>query len=119
MIVLSTCIPVSPIPTKNYLMSSNTNYYFFKSGHPRQQVRKTRPKPRKEIFSNVLTHHTSAIEIMGSSQTRPDIIPLLMKETHDHGFQPFHVRKSSTGYTFNRYLANHVIWNTGIHANHV
>ncbi|GFN12940.1 3-hydroxyacyl-CoA dehydrogenase family protein [Aspergillus tubingensis] len=48
---------------------------------------------------------TTAIEIMGSSQTRPDIIPLLMKETHDHGFQPFHVRKSSTGYTFNRIWA--------------
>ncbi|GCB23872.1 3-hydroxybutyryl-CoA dehydrogenase [Aspergillus awamori] len=48
---------------------------------------------------------TTAIEIMGSSQTRPDIIPLLMKETQDHGFQPFHVRKSSTGYTFNRIWA--------------
>lgn len=119
MIVLSTCISVSPIPTKNYLMSSNTNYYFPKSGHPRQQVRKTRSNTSKKSLYKVLTPPTSAIEIMGSSQTRPDIIPLLMKETHDHGFQPFHVRKSSTGYTFNRYLANHVIWNTGIHANHV
>ncbi|PYI06571.1 3-hydroxyacyl-CoA dehydrogenase [Aspergillus sclerotiicarbonarius CBS 121057] len=45
---------------------------------------------------------TPALEIMGSRQTRADIIPLLMKETQDHGFQPFHVRKSSTGYTFNR-----------------
>ncbi|PWY93624.1 3-hydroxyacyl-CoA dehydrogenase [Aspergillus sclerotioniger CBS 115572] len=61
---------------------------------------------------------TQAIEIMGSSQTRADIIPLLMKETQDHGFQPFHVRKSSTGYTFNRYLANHVVWDSAIHTNH-
>ena len=119
MIVSSTCILVSPIPTKDCPMSSNTNYNLSKSGHPRQQVRKTRSNPSKKSFFNLLTHHASAIEIMGSSQTRPDIIPLLMKETHEHGFQPFHVRKSSTGYTFNRYLANHVIWNTGIHANHV
>ncbi|CAL00704.1 uncharacterized protein An04g02170 [Aspergillus niger] len=84
MIVSSTCIP---------------------SGHPRQQVTKSKPTPTMKSFFNVLINHPSAIEIMGSSQTRPDIIPLLMKETQDHGFQPFHVRKSSTGYTFNRIWA--------------
>ncbi|RAL05881.1 NAD(P)-binding protein [Aspergillus ibericus CBS 121593] len=46
---------------------------------------------------------TQAVEIMGSSQTRADIIPLLMRETQDHGFHPFHVRKSSNGYTFNHH----------------
>ncbi|KAJ5669902.1 uncharacterized protein N7477_005265 [Penicillium maclennaniae] len=42
---------------------------------------------------------------MGSSETRPEIISLLMKETATHGFKPFHVRKSSTGYMYNRIWA--------------
>ncbi|PWY86120.1 3-hydroxyacyl-CoA dehydrogenase [Aspergillus heteromorphus CBS 117.55] len=48
---------------------------------------------------------TQALEIMGTEKTRPDIIPLLMKETQRHGFMPFHVKKHSTGYMFNRIWA--------------
>ncbi|KIW41467.1 uncharacterized protein PV06_07022 [Exophiala oligosperma] len=48
---------------------------------------------------------TSAIEVMGSSQTRPEIITRLMEETKKHGFSPFHVRKTSTGYIYNRIWA--------------
>ncbi|KIV83066.1 hypothetical protein PV11_05126 [Exophiala sideris] len=48
---------------------------------------------------------TSAIEVMGSSITRPEIISLLMEETKKHGFSPFHVRKNSTGYLYNRIWA--------------
>ncbi|PYH92363.1 3-hydroxyacyl-CoA dehydrogenase [Aspergillus ellipticus CBS 707.79] len=48
---------------------------------------------------------TQVIEIMGTSKTRADIIPLLIKETQEHGFMPFHVRKHSTGYMFNRIWA--------------
>ncbi|RDL35487.1 Uncharacterized protein BP5553_07418 [Venustampulla echinocandica] len=48
---------------------------------------------------------TSAIEVMGSGSTRSDIIPLLMEECRSHGFQPFHVRSSSTGYIYNRIWA--------------
>lgn len=39
---------------------------------------------------------------MGSSKTRPEIISRLMEETRQHGFSPFHVRKTSTGYIYNR-----------------
>ncbi|KAH8805203.1 3-hydroxyacyl-CoA dehyrogenase [Xylogone sp. PMI_703] len=48
---------------------------------------------------------TPAIEIMGSEKTRPDIITLLKTETKMHGFEPFHVRVSSTGYIYNRIWA--------------
>lgn len=42
---------------------------------------------------------------MGSGNTRPEIVALLMKEAAAHGFQPFHVRRSSTGYIYNRIWA--------------
>jgi hypothetical protein len=45
---------------------------------------------------------TSAIEIMGTKNTNPEIIPLLMKECKEHGFNPFHVKKNSSGYIYNR-----------------
>ncbi|OJK03831.1 hypothetical protein ASPACDRAFT_111930 [Aspergillus aculeatus ATCC 16872] len=48
---------------------------------------------------------TRVLEIMGTDKTRPDIIPRLMDESREHGFQPFHVRKASTGYIFNRIWA--------------
>ncbi|KAJ5216939.1 hypothetical protein N7468_009947 [Penicillium chermesinum] len=48
---------------------------------------------------------TPAIEIMGDQHTRPDIISLLKEQTRQHGFEPFHVRKSSTGYIYNRIWA--------------
>ncbi|KAK5451635.1 hypothetical protein LTS15_007895 [Exophiala xenobiotica] len=48
---------------------------------------------------------TSAIEVMGSTKTKPEIITLLMEETKKHGFSPFHVRKTSTGYIYNRIWA--------------
>jgi 3-hydroxyacyl-CoA dehydrogenase len=53
-------------------------------------------------FGNALTVPT-AIEIMGSEETKPDIITRLMEETRQHGFEPFHVRRTSTGYIYNRY----------------
>jgi 3-hydroxyacyl-CoA dehydrogenase len=45
---------------------------------------------------------TSAIEVMGTKGTNPEIIPLLMKECKEHGFNPFHVKKDSSGYIYNR-----------------
>ncbi|KAJ5585488.1 uncharacterized protein N7459_005288 [Penicillium hispanicum] len=50
-------------------------------------------------------HTDIAVEIMGSGETRPAIISLLKTETRIHGFEPFHVRKSSTGYIYNRIWA--------------
>ncbi|KAL1977251.1 hypothetical protein VTN31DRAFT_110 [Thermomyces dupontii] len=48
---------------------------------------------------------TPAIEIMPSAETRPEIVPRLMSETKAHGFEPFHVRRTSTGYIHNRIWA--------------
>jgi hypothetical protein len=45
---------------------------------------------------------------MGSSNTKSEIIPLLMEECKSHGFEPFHVRTSSTGYLYNRFVS----WNS-------
>lgn len=45
---------------------------------------------------------TPAIEVMGTKITDPKIIPLLMKECKEHGFNPFHVKKNSSGYIYNR-----------------
>lgn len=42
---------------------------------------------------------------MPSPETRPDIVSRLMSETKEHGFEPFHVRKTSTGYIYNRYAS--------------
>ncbi|OQO05388.1 hypothetical protein B0A48_09156 [Cryoendolithus antarcticus] len=48
---------------------------------------------------------TSAIEVMGTPETPSHIIDKLMSECSAHGFSPFHVRKSSTGYIYNRIWA--------------
>jgi 3-hydroxyacyl-CoA dehydrogenase len=44
----------------------------------------------------------TAIEVMASKETRPDIVPLLMEQCKAHGFSPFHVKKDSNGYIYNR-----------------
>ncbi|KIH87057.1 3-hydroxyacyl-CoA dehyrogenase [Sporothrix brasiliensis 5110] len=48
---------------------------------------------------------TTPVEIMGTDTTRPGIVDVLMQESAAHGFQPFHVRRSSTGYIYNRIWA--------------
>ncbi|PWY77050.1 NAD(P)-binding protein [Aspergillus heteromorphus CBS 117.55] len=48
---------------------------------------------------------TPAIEIMGSTQTPSETISLLMQQTKAHGFDPFHVKRPSTGYIYNRIWA--------------
>ncbi|KAL1960133.1 hypothetical protein VTO42DRAFT_305 [Malbranchea cinnamomea] len=48
---------------------------------------------------------TSAIEIMGHSETDPSIITLLIEQCRDHGFSPFHVKRDSLGYIYNRIWA--------------
>jgi hypothetical protein len=45
-----------------------------------------------------------AIEVMASKETRPDIISLLMEQCKAHGFSPFHVKKDSNGYIYNRWV---------------
>lgn len=47
---------------------------------------------------------TEAIEVMGTHITKPKIIPRLMRECKEHGFSPFHVKKNSNGYIYNRYV---------------
>ena len=60
-----------------------------------------------DIFANNLSTdwppETPAIEIMGSTITKSEIITRLMKECQYHGFDPFHVKKNSNGYIYNRY----------------
>ncbi|CAK7213497.1 hypothetical protein SBRCBS47491_001820 [Sporothrix bragantina] len=48
---------------------------------------------------------TTPVEIMGAETTRPEILQTLMTESAAHGFQPFLVRRSSTGYIYNRIWA--------------
>ncbi|CAG8902074.1 unnamed protein product [Penicillium egyptiacum] len=52
----------------------------------------------------VLSAHCS-IEIMGHKDTNPSLITLLLEQSKAHGFSPFHVRKSSIGYIYNRIWA--------------
>jgi 3-hydroxyacyl-CoA dehydrogenase len=39
---------------------------------------------------------------MASKETKPEIIELLMEQCGAHGFSPFHVKKDSNGYIYNR-----------------
>lgn len=48
---------------------------------------------------------TSAIEIMGHQRTDPKLKSLMMEECRRHGFSPFHVKKDSMGYIYNRIWA--------------
>ncbi|KAJ5880858.1 uncharacterized protein N7473_011911 [Penicillium subrubescens] len=48
---------------------------------------------------------TSAIEIMGHQNTDPAAISLLLEQCRAHGFSPFHVKKDSIGYIYNRIWA--------------
>ncbi|QPC76476.1 hypothetical protein HYE68_007228 [Fusarium pseudograminearum] len=45
------------------------------------------------------------IEIMGHKNTDPSHIDLMMKQCQVHGFSPFHVKKPSMGYIYNRIWA--------------
>ena len=45
-----------------------------------------------------------AIEIMGHSKTDPELVDLMLKESGEHGFSPFHVKQDSMGYIYNRYI---------------
>jgi 3-hydroxybutyryl-CoA dehydrogenase len=47
----------------------------------------------------------NGVEIMSCGQTGPTIIEKLMEETKRHGFIPFHVKKESLGFIFNRLWA--------------
>jgi 3-hydroxyacyl-CoA dehydrogenase len=47
----------------------------------------------------------NGVEIMSCGQTDPAIISKLMLETKAHGFVPFHVKKESLGFIFNRLWA--------------
>jgi len=48
---------------------------------------------------------TTAIELMGSSRTKPELIPFMMSQCTKHGFSPFHVKRDSLGYMYNRIWA--------------
>ena len=41
---------------------------------------------------------------MALPQTRQDIISTLMAECQSHGFSPYHVKKNSNGYIYNRHV---------------
>ncbi|EFY95810.2 Zn(2)-C6 fungal-type DNA-binding domain protein [Metarhizium robertsii ARSEF 23] len=45
---------------------------------------------------------TTVIEIMGHESTDPSLIRTMMERCAAHGFSPFHVRRSSIGYIYNR-----------------
>ncbi|KAJ5124825.1 uncharacterized protein N7515_008650 [Penicillium bovifimosum] len=48
---------------------------------------------------------TSAIEIMGHKDSDPKLIKLMLSQCKEHGFSPFHVKKDSIGYIYNRIWA--------------
>ncbi|EXU95096.1 3-hydroxyacyl-CoA dehydrogenase [Metarhizium robertsii] len=48
---------------------------------------------------------TTVIEIMGHESTDPSLIRTMMERCAAHGFSPFHVRRSSIGYIYNRIWA--------------
>ena len=47
----------------------------------------------------------NGVELMSSGHTRPEIIPELMIFMEDLGLRPFHVKKESMGFIFNRLWA--------------
>ncbi|KAJ6084303.1 hypothetical protein N7486_011103 [Penicillium sp. IBT 16267x] len=48
---------------------------------------------------------TSAIEIMAHRDTDPSLVTLVLEQCKEHGFSPFHVKKNSIGYIYNRIWA--------------
>ncbi|KAH6661985.1 hypothetical protein B0J14DRAFT_611394 [Halenospora varia] len=48
---------------------------------------------------------TPAIELMGTDITEPGVISMMMRECKAHGFSPFHVKRPSRGYIYNRIWA--------------
>jgi 3-hydroxyacyl-CoA dehydrogenase len=45
-----------------------------------------------------------AIEVMGNTDTPQKTIDLVMEQCRMHGFQPFEVKRESTGYIYNRFV---------------
>lgn len=45
---------------------------------------------------------------MGHETTQQPLIQLMLEQTAEHGFQPFHVKKPSMGYLYNRSEANQI-----------
>ncbi|KAF2163203.1 hypothetical protein M409DRAFT_26247 [Zasmidium cellare ATCC 36951] len=66
---------------------------------------------RLQDDSRVLSAHsywppeTNVIEIMGHSRTDARHIVTLLEQCRQHGFQPFHVKRDSVGYIYNRIWA--------------
>jgi 3-hydroxyacyl-CoA dehydrogenase len=55
-----------------------------------------------ELVSEELLTVVKVLEIMGHKDTDSVHIELLMERSREHGFNPFHVKKDSLGYIYNR-----------------
>ncbi|KAF2649840.1 3-hydroxyacyl-CoA dehydrogenase [Lophiostoma macrostomum CBS 122681] len=87
---------------ENAILASNSSSYTI--GEIIAGVQLKRPE-RTVSMHSYWPPETCPLEIMGHDETDPDIIPSLLEESARHGFQPFHVRRESVGYLYNRVWA--------------
>jgi 3-hydroxybutyryl-CoA dehydrogenase len=88
------------------LTDANTIIASNSSSYPARLMLKNVTRPQRVVNTHYyMPPDRNGVEIMSCGQTDPAIIDTLMKETKRHGFIPFHVKKESLGFIFNRLWA--------------
>ena len=62
-------------------------------------------KPERVVNTHYMPPDRNGVEIMSCGRTDPAIIEKMMEETKRHRLVPFHVKKESLGFIFNRLWA--------------
>lgn len=76
------------------------------SSYPTRLMLERVKRPQRVVNTHYyMPPDRNGVEIMSCGQTDPAIIDKLMVETKRHGFVPFHVKKESLGFIFNRLWA--------------
>ncbi len=88
------------VAPEDAILASNSSSY------PTSQMIDGVSKPERVVNTHYyLPPRLNAVEIMSCGQTDPAIIDVLMHEMPIHGLEPFHVKKESVGFIYNRIWA--------------
>lgn len=88
------------------LLDADTIIASNSSSYPTSRMLDRVKRPQRVVNTHYyMPPDRNGVEIMSCGQTDPAIIEKLMVETKRHGFIPFHVKKESLGFIFNRLWA--------------
>lgn len=90
------------VASKDTILASNSSSYTVSEIIKDQGLR----HPERAVSLHAYwPPETSSIEVMGHEGTSESVVETLMTECKMHGFTPYRVKRNSTGYLYNRYIA--------------